>query len=200
MSNDGLVEFTKHYYTNLNKDGMIYDDRYNSGGYISSMLILQMARKPITWFKPRYGISWTRQSWAFAGYSVALINENSSSCGEEFPDIFRREKLGPVIGVRTWGGEVGSGGGYKLIDGGRLNIPNYANWVDSEWIIEGTGVEPDITVEQDPKAVLEGKDPQLDRAIAYLKEQIEAKPVHRPSLPPYPVKAWRKSPGKMDSR
>lgn len=198
MSNDGLVEFTKHYYTNLDKDGMIYDDRYNSGGYISSMLILHMARKPITWFKPRYGVSWTRQSWAFAGYSVALINENSASNGEEFPDVFRREKLGPVIGVRTWGGEVGSGGGYKLIDGGRLNIPNYANWVDGEWIIEGTGVEPDITVEQDPKAVLEGNDPQLDRAIAYLKEQIEDRPVHRPSLPPYPVKAWRKSPGKMN--
>jgi tricorn protease len=192
MDNNGLIEFTKHYYSNLDKDGMIYDDRFNPGGYISSMLILHMARKPITWFKPRYGISWTRQSWGFAGYSVALVNENSGSNGEEFPDIFRREKLGPVIGVRTWGGEVGSGGGYRLIDGGRLNIPNYANWIDGEWIIEGTGVEPDILVEQDPKAVLEGRDPQLDRAIAHLKEQIVTKPVHRPTLPPFPVKAWRK--------
>ena len=111
MSNNGLQEFAKHYYPNLDKDGLIYDDRFNTGGYISSMLILQMARKPITWFKPRYGVSWTRQSWGFPGHSVAVINENSGSNGEEFPDIFRREKLGPVIGVRTWGGEVGSGGG-----------------------------------------------------------------------------------------
>ncbi len=192
MSNDGMIEFAKHYYTNLDKDGIIYDDRYNTGGYISSMLILQMARKPITWFKPRYGVSWTRQSWGFTGHSVMVVNENSSSNGEEFPDIFRREKLGPVIGARTWGGEVGSGGGYRLIDGGRLNIPNYANWADGEWIIEGTGVEPDITVEQDPNAVLEGRDPQLDRAIAYLKERIAAEPVFRPTHPPFPVKAWRK--------
>jgi tricorn protease len=192
MSNNGLVEFAKHYYPNLDKDGLIFDDRFNGGGYISSMLILQMARKPITWFKPRYGDSWTRQSWGFAGHSVAIINENSGSNGEEFPDIFRREKLGPVIGVRTWGGEVGSGGGYRLIDGGRLSIPNYANWVEGAWIIEGTGVEPDITVEQDPNAVLDGRDPQLDRAIAYLKEKIAAQPVPRPTPPPYPVKSWRK--------
>jgi len=192
MSNSGMVEFAKHYYPNLDKDGLIYDDRFNGGGYISSMLILQMARKPITWFKPRYGISWTRQSWGFPGHSVAVINENSGSNGEEFPDIFRREKLGPVIGVRTWGGEVGSGGGYRLIDGGRLNIPNYANWVEGAWIIEGPGVEPDITVEQDPNAVLEGRDPQLDRAIAYLKEKIAAQPVSRPTPPPFPNKAWRK--------
>jgi len=191
MSNNGLIEFAKRYYPNLDKDGMIYDDRFNTGGSVSSMLVLQMARKPITWFKPRYGASWTRQSWAFAGYSVALVNENSSSNGEEFPDIFQREKLGPVIGVRTWGGEVGSGGGYRLIDGGRLNIPNYANWADGKWIIEGTGVTPDITVEQDSTAVLEGRDPQLDRAIAYLKEQIAARPVPRPSPPPFPVKVKR---------
>jgi len=77
-------------------------------------------------------------------------------------------------------------------DGGRLNIPNYANWVEGAWIIEGPGVEPDITVEQDPNAVLEGRDPQLDRAIAYLKEKIAAQPVSRPTPPPFPNKAWRK--------
>jgi len=69
-----------------------------------------------------------------------------------------------------------------------LEIPNYANWADGKWIIEGTDVSPDVTVEQDQTAVLEGRDPQLDRAIAYLKEQIAAKPVPRPSPPPFPVK------------
>lgn len=191
MGDTGLIEFTKHYYSNVNKDGMIYDSRFNSGGYISAMLLQQISRKPYTWFKPRYGASWTRQDSGFAGYSVALCNENSFSNGEEFPDAFQREKLGPVIGVRTWGGEVGSGGGYPLIDGGKLYIPNYAEWADGKWIIEGPGFQPDITVEQNPVAVLDGRDPQLDRAIEYLKEQIARKPVPRPTPPPFPVKAWK---------
>jgi tricorn protease len=191
MGDTGLVEFSKHYYANLDKDGFIYDSRFNSGGYVSAMLLMQISRKPYTWFKPRHGVSWTRQDSAFAGYSVALCNENSYSNGEEFPDAFRREALGPVVGVRTWGGEVGSGGGYPLMDGGKLYIPNYGEWADGKWVVEGSGFQPDITVEQDPNLVLEGKDPQLDRAITYLKDQIARKPVVRPVPPPFPVKAWR---------
>jgi len=187
MESGGLTEFGKHYYANLDKDGIIYDTRFNGGGHISAMLMQQMARKPYTWFKPRYGEPWTRQDFAFAGYSACLINENNGSNGEEFPDVFQREKLGPVIGVRSWGGEVGSGGGYRLIDGGRINIPNYGEFADGKWIIEGHGIEPDITVEQDPNLVLAGRDPQLDRAIAYLKEQIARKPVPKPVAPPFPV-------------
>lgn len=190
MTNRGLQEFAKHYYANLQKDGMVYDVRNNGGGYISAMLLLQMSGKPYAYFKPRFGPSWTRQDWAFSGYSVALCNENSGSNAEEFSDAFQRLKLGPVIGVRTWGGEVGSGGGYALIDGGRLNIPNYGAWTpDGKWIIEGTGVQPDVTVENDPAAVMAGADTQLDRAIAYLKERIQAQPVTRPLPPPFPNKA-----------
>jgi tricorn protease len=191
MGDTGLAEFTKHYYAELDKDGIIYDSRFNAGGYVSAMLMMQMARKPYTWFKPRYGASWTRQDSAFAGYSAMLVNERSFSNGEEWPDAFQREKLGPVIGVRSWGGEVGSGGGYRLVDGGVLNIPNYGEWAGGRWVIEGEGVQPDITVEQDPNLVLAGHDPQLDRAIAYLKDQIARKPVPRPVAPPYPVKAWK---------
>jgi len=190
MGDGGLREFAKHYYANLNKDGIIYDVRYNGGGYISAMLLLQMASKPYSYFKPRYGASWTREDWAFPGYSVALCGETSGSNAEEFCDAFQRLKLGPVIGVRTWGGEVGSGGGYALIDGGQIYVPNYAAWSpDGKWIIEGTGVHPDIMVEQDPQAVMEGRDPQLDRAIAYLKEEIAKRPVPRPTHPPFPNKA-----------
>lgn len=188
MGNGGLTEFAKHYYSNLDKDGIIYDTRFNGGGHISAMLMLQMARKPYTWFKPRYGEPWTRQDFAFAGYSVCLINENNGSNGEEFPDVFQREQLGPVIGVRSWGGEVGSGGGYRLVDGGRISIPNYGAFAAGKWIIEGHGIEPDITVEQDPSQVLAGRDPQLDRAIAYLKSQIARKPVAKPVAPPFPIK------------
>ena len=194
MVNGGLTEFTKHYYANLSKDGMIYDVRNNGGGYISAQLLLQMASKPLTYFKPRYGASWTRQDWAFAGYSVALCNENSGSNAEEFCDAFQRLKLGPVIGVRTWGGEVGSGGGYPLIDGGRLSIPNYGEWAPDgkgTWLIEGTGAKPDIEVANDPASLLAGRDPQLDRAIATLKADIAKHPVPRPSPPAFPDKAYR---------
>ncbi|MBC8104595.1 MAG: PD40 domain-containing protein [Cytophagales bacterium] len=195
MGAGGLTEFAKHYYPNLGKDGLIYDVRYNGGGFIDAMLLLQMSGKPYSYFKPRYGASWTRQDWAFAGHGVALCNEYSGSDAEEFSDAFQRLKLGPVIGMRTWGGEVGSGGGYRLIDGGSLNIPNYGEWTpDSGWVIEGTGVTPDITVEQDPGAVLAGRDPQLDRAIANLKEQIAKNPVPRPVPPPFPNKAYTAAP------
>jgi tricorn protease len=190
MSNPGLQEFAKHYYPNLAKDGMIYDVRFNNGGYIDAMLLLQMATKPYSYFKPRYGASWTRLDWGFAGYSVALCNEYSISDGEEFSDAFQRLGLGPVIGSTTWGGEVGSGSGYPLADGGTIYIPNYGEWVpDGHWVIEGTGVKPDIMVEDDPAALMAGKDPQLDRAIQVLKEKIQAQPVPRPVPPPFPNKA-----------
>ncbi len=190
MGDGGLREFAKHYYPNLDKDAMIYDVRQNGGGFIDGMLLLQMASKPYTWFKPRYGASWTRQDWAFAGYAAALCNDHSFSDAEEFCDAFQRLKLGPVIGVRSWGGEVGSGGGYPLIDGGRVYIPNYAEWApDGKWVIEGTGVVPDMVVEDDPTALMAGKDPQLDRAIEYLKEKFQAEPIVRPAPPPFPNKA-----------
>ena len=192
MVGAGLQEFMKHYYPNLLKPGIVYDVRNNGGGYISAMLLLQMSGHRYSYFKPRHGVSWSRVEWAPLGHGVALCNEHSGSNAEEFSDAFQRLKIGPVIGTRTWGGEVGSGGGYPLIDGGKLYIPNYGEWSpDGKWIIEGTGVQPDITVEQDPADVLAGRDPQLDRAIAYLKEKIAKDPVKMPTPPPFPVKALR---------
>lgn len=199
MSSSGLREFAKHYYANLTKDGFVYDVRFNGGGFIDAMILLQMSSKPYTYFKPRYGESWTRQDWAFAGHSVALINDQSYSDAEEFCDAFQRLEMGAVVGVRSWGGEVGSGGGYPLVDGGKIFIPNYGEWSpDGKWLIEGTGVIPDIAVEDDPAALMAGRDPQLDAAIAYLKEKLAAEPVARPSPPPFPVKANRGS--DMDGR
>ncbi|MCC7144358.1 MAG: PD40 domain-containing protein [Candidatus Eisenbacteria bacterium] len=190
MGMGGLGEFGKHYYPNLNRDGMIYDVRFNGGGFIDAMMLLQMSAKQYSYFKPRYGASWSRQDWAFRGHSVALVNDASGSNAEEFCDGFQRLGLGPVIGSRSWGGEVGSGGGYPLVDGGALFIPNYGAWVpEGKWIIEGKGVQPDIVVEEDPAALLAGRDPQLDRAIAYLKQRMAEAPVTRPLPPPYPNKA-----------
>jgi tricorn protease len=187
MGDRGLEEFTKQYYPDIpDSDGVILDVRNNGGGWISANLLAQIADRPHTWFKPRYGASWTRASWATPGYRVAMCDDQSYSNAEEFCDAFQRMKLGPVVGSRSWGGEVGSGNGYPLLDGGLIFIPNYGAWSPADgWIIEGRGVVPDIEVEQDPASLLAGRDPQLDRAIAYIREQIAKKPVEHPVPPPH---------------
>lgn len=188
MSNDGLVEYTKHYYPIVQqKDGIVYDVRYNGGGYIGGMLLMQMGSRPVGFFKPRYGASWPREGWAFRGYRVALVNDQDYSDAEYFSNGFQKLGLGPVIGVTTGGGLVGSGGGYPLLDGGKIYIPNYAAWDEKGWQVEGHGVRPDQVVEQDFNALMAGKDPQLDAAIAYLKKQIASKPIPKLQHPPFPV-------------
>lgn len=193
MSARGTTEFTKQYYPEIqDSDGVIVDVRNNGGGWISANLLAQIADTPHVWFKPRYGASWTRASWGTPGYRVAMCDDQSYSNAEEFCDAFQRMKLGPVVGSRSWGGEVGSGNGYPLVDGGLIFIPNYAAWSPADgWIIEGRGVVPDIEVEQDPASLLAGKDPQLDRAIAYIKEQMARKPVEHPKPPAYPTKVFK---------
>ncbi len=185
MGDRGLEEFSKQYYPDIpDSDGVIVDVRNNGGGWISANLLAQIADKPHTWFKPRYGASWTRASWATPGYRVAMCDDQSYSNAEEFCDAFQRMKVGPVVGSRSWGGEVGSGNGYPLVDGGAIFIPNYGAWSPKDgWIIEGRGVVPDIEVEQDPASLLAGRDPQLDRAIAYIRDQAAKKPVEHP-VPP----------------
>jgi tricorn protease len=191
MGDGGLLEWAKQYYhQSIEKDGLVLDVRNNGGGWIQAMLLLQANSKPIAWFKPRYGAPWTRWSWGTSGHLVALCNENSGSNAEEFVDNFQRLKMGAVIGKRTWGGEVGSGGGYTLVDGGEIYIPNYAMFSpEGKWLVEGTGAIPDIEVDDDPNLVLQGKDPQLDQAIAYLKQKIAAEPVVRPVIPVFPDKS-----------
>lgn len=185
MSDPGLIGFAKGHFPNVLADGVVYDTRYNGGGYVSSLLLQDIAAKPVYWFATRTPGDWTRESWAVAGYKVAICNEQNFSDGELFIETWKAMKIGPVVGKRTGGGEVGSGGGYSLVDGGSLYIPNYGAFGDGKWIIEGVGATPDIEVDQDPAAVMAGKDPQLDRAIAILKEQLAKNPVRRPVRPPF---------------
>jgi len=168
---------------------MIYDFRYNGGGYVSSLLLENVAARPQAWFKPRDGDTWTREDWANLGYHIALCNEENFSDGELVIEDWKRMKLGPVVGKRTGGGEVGSGGGYSLIDHGLIYVPNYGAFADGKWIIEGAGAMPDIEVDQDPGAVIAGKDPQLDKAIEVLRSKIAKEPIKKPATPPFPIKA-----------
>ena len=185
MEDTGFNDFIKLQSANQFSTAMIYDTRYNGGGNISAEVLSYIATKPTAWFKPRDGAPWTREGTSTIGYSATICNEFNFSDGELFIESWKRMKLGPVIGKRTGGGEVGSGGGYSMIDGGKVFIPNYAAYMDGKWLIEGYGATPDIEVEQDPAAVMAGKDPQLDRAIAELKALLEKKPVVQPEHPPF---------------
>jgi tricorn protease len=126
----------------------------------------------------------------FLGPMAAILDERSSSDGDIFPYMFREAGLGPLIGRRSWGGGVGISNTGPLIDGGTIFTPlsGLAN-TKGEWVIEGHGVDPDIDVENDPKSVLAGKDPQLERAVAEVMKQLAGRTVKLPPMPAGPVKA-----------
>jgi len=190
MGAPGIYEFIKYYYSQLNKEALIVDERANGGGNVSRMLIERLARK---WLGTNYGRTDSQGSTypdgVFIGPKVALLNELAGSDGDIFPAAFREAGLGPLIGRRSWGGVVGISGRGPLIDGGIIYVPEsgFAN-TKGEWIIEGHGVDPDIDIENDPKSVMAGKDPQLERAVAEMMKKIQAAPVKLPPKPADPIK------------
>jgi tricorn protease len=126
----------------------------------------------------------------FMGPMAAILDERSSSDGDIFPYMFKQAGLGLLIGRRSWGGVVGIGGGVPLIDGGSISVPGSGlASPDGKWVIEGYGVDPDINVEQDPKAVIAGRDPQLERTVTELMKQLDGKKVKLPPMPAGAVKA-----------
>jgi tricorn protease len=187
MENGGIAGFLKGQTADTFKSAMIYDTRYNGGGYISSLVLQDIASRPTNWFKPRHGSPWTREGWANIGHRVAICNEGNFSDGELFIVDWEYMGLGPVVGTRTGGGEVGSGGGYALIDGGTIYIPAYGAYRGNEWLVEGKGAVPTVPVEQDPNEVMAGRDPQLDKAIELMKAELAKDPVSVPQHPPFRV-------------
>ena len=191
MGAAGLREFIKWYYPQIRMEGLVVDARANGGGNVSSMLIERLSRVPLAAGFSRtddYPTLYPRQP-IFYGSMAALLDENSASDGDIFPAMFRQAKLGPLIGVRSWGGVVGITNRGDLIDGGVVNVPEFGfNAVTGEWIIEGYGVDPDIVVEQDPAAVIAGRDPQLERAVQEVLRGIEQNPKRLPARPAPPVK------------
>jgi tricorn protease len=190
MSEDGIREFIKWYYGQLRKEGLVIDVRGNGGGNVSQMLIERLRRTLLS-------VDYSRNSdypepypnTVFNGHLVCLLNETSASDGDIFPAMFRKAGLGPLIGKRSWGGVIGISGHGPLIDGGNVFVPEYG-FVNTEgqWDIENRGVEPDIVVENDPKSVIAGRDPQLDRGIEEVMKAIMADPKHFPPRPPAPDK------------
>jgi tricorn protease len=186
MGADGIREFIKAFYPQVRKQGLIVDVRFNGGGNVSQMLIERLSRKLLAVGYSRTSqVTETYPDVVFHGPLAALCNETTASDGDIFSAMFKQAGLGPLIGKRSWGGVVGITDHGALLDGGHVFVPQFATAsVDGKWIIEGHGVDPDIVVENTPKEVLAGHDPQLERAIQEVMAKIAANP---PTLPPEPA-------------
>jgi tricorn protease len=191
MGAPGIREFIKWYYPQLNKEGLVIDVRANGGGNVSRQIIERLRRKLLGVNYGRVGNSLgnTYPDGVFIGPMATILDERSSSDGDIFPYMFKQAGLGLLIGRRSWGGVVGIGGGVPLIDGGSISVPGSGlASPDGKWVIEGYGVDPDINVENDPKAVIAGRDPQLERTVQELMKQLDGKKVKLPPMPAGPVK------------
>jgi tricorn protease len=189
MGADGAAEWIKWFYPQMRKQGLVVDARGNGGGNISQWIIERLDSKLLgTRFGRTSDYPGTYPSTVFHGHMACLLSETSASDGDIFPYYFREAGLGPLIGKRSWGGVVGSS--YtSLIDGGSVFVPRSAtNDTEGNYIIEGYGVEPDIEVENDPKSVIEGRDPQLERAVEEILAAIERDPKVYPTRPVDPIK------------
>jgi len=185
MGEAGLREFIKGWYPQIRKEGLVVDVRNNGGGNISEMLIERLARTLHgTTFARNRETADTYPRVVQTGPKVALINEETASDGDIFANAFRQWKIGPLIGKRTWGGVVGITEHGPLLDGGTVFVPEFGTAdADGHWIIEGHGVDPDIVVEEDPVAVLNGHDPQLERGVGELMKLLP----RAGGLPPRPA-------------
>jgi tricorn protease len=189
---DGQIDFYRQFMGQLRKEGVIVDERFNSGGQIPDRFI-ELLNRPITnYWAVRDGMDWQWPPVSIPGPRVMLINGWSGSGGDCFPLYFRMAGLGPLVGRRTWGGLIGISGVPGLIDGGNVTVPTFGIYsTDGKWIVEGHGVDPDIDVVDDPAKMWDGGDPQLDRAIDEVMRLYKQKPPVVPKRPAYENRAGK---------
>ncbi len=184
----GSIDFVRGYYSQTDRDAMIVDERWNGGGYIQPWFVDTLGRHIKAGIQNRTSKD-ASDAVAIEGPKAMLINGYAGSGGDFFPWMFKHEKLGPLIGKRTWGGLVGISGYYPLVDGGGVTSPSFAIYDrdTNDIIAENRGVDPDIDVDNRPDLVIAGHDPQLERALAYLEEQLKQHPPRKPRAEPVHV-------------
>ncbi len=185
----GLTSFNREFYAQIGKQGAIIDERFNAGGLLGTDIAEILNRKILSAAANRTGADLVQPQGIF-GPKAMLINESAGSGGDAMPWYFKRAGVGKLIGTRTWGGLVGMAGAPPLIDGGIVTAPSSGiyNPISGEWEVENIGVAPDIEVEQDPALVRKGRDPQLEKAVAVVMEELKKNPLptlRRPSFPNY---------------
>jgi tricorn protease len=195
MGGGNLTEWYRNFYPVFNRPALIVDVRRNNGGNIDSFILEKLMRKAWMYWQDRAGQPTWNMQYAFRGHMVVLVDQNTASDGEAFAEGFRRLGMGPVIGMRTWGGEIWLSSSNRLSDGGLARAPMTGVYgPEQEWLIEQIGVIPDMEVDNFPHATFNGSDAQLEAAIAYLLERIAEDPREVPAPPAYPNRRFRYPP------
>ncbi len=184
----GHEYFKRYFFPQANRKAIIVDERFNGGGMIADYYIDLLTRPLQSYWNMRYGNDLKTPSASIQGPKVMIIDETAGSGGDMLPWMFRKFGVGTLVGKRTWGGLVGTLGFPELMDGGMVTAPNLAIWTEDGFVVENVGVAPDIEVEQWPADVLDGKDPQLEKAIEVALRELEKNPPAEPVRPPYPVR------------
>jgi tricorn protease len=184
----GHVYFKRYFFPQADKEAIIVDERFNGGGSVADYY-LDWLRKPVSaYWAMRYGADLKTPSASIQGPKVMIINETAGSGGDLLPYMWRKFGMGKLVGTATWGGLVGILGFPVLMDGGSVTAPNLAIWTEEGFIVENVGVPPDIEVEQTPRDVIAGRDPQLEKAIQVAMEELKAGPPGKPKRPAFPVR------------
>ena len=190
----GYVNFNRYYFAQKHKKGAIIDERFNGGGFAADYIVDLLARDLMGYFNNPVGDKqpFTSPGAGLFGPKVMVINEMAGSGGDYLPYMFSKKGIGPLVGTKTWGGLVGIWDVPPLIDGGGITAPRGGFFnTDGEWDVENIGVSPDVMVEQEPKLVRDGHDPQLEAAVKLALELLEKEEVKLKAQPADPVRVGR---------
>jgi tricorn protease len=190
----GYASFNRYYFAQLDRAAVIIDERFNGGGLVADYVVDLLDRPLLSFWATREGKIFKTPNASIFGPKVMIINEYAGSGGDALPQFFRRRNLGKLVGKRTWGGLVGIYDYPSLMDGGFVSAPRLAIFSpEGEWEVENVGVYPDIEVEMEPKAVIAGRDPQLEKAIEVVLAELDANPMPKLTRPSPPKRAYTAS-------
>ncbi|RPH34517.1 MAG: peptidase S41 [Bacteroidales bacterium] len=186
--NGSATDFPKYFYSQTKKEGIILDGRFNGGGLDPEVFLQRLLKKPHGFWTRRNSVDQTIPFLAVQANMAMITNRYAGSGGDELPYEFQWNRMGPVIGTRTWGGLVGVSMFISLIDGGGLTAPDYRIYNEKgDWVVENTGVTPDIIIDVDSKKYSEGYDTQLMKAVDEVMKKINENPRKWPIHKPFPV-------------
>ena len=183
----GYSNFNRYFFAQVGKQAAIIDERFNHGGFLADFIVDYLRRPLLNMVMTREGKDQWEPAGAIYGPKVMIVNQFAGSGGDALPWYFRKLGIGPIVGERTWGGLIGIGGYPPLLDGGHVMAPRWAIYgLKGQWEVENHGIQPDIEVSMDPKAVREGHDPQLEKAVETVMDLLKQHPIPDYAKPAYP--------------
>jgi tricorn protease len=184
----GYDSFNRYFFPQIDRQGLIVDERFNSGGLLADYIVDVLARsRPLMWVTTREGRDFPSPAGALYGPKAMLINRHAGSGGDALPWLFRERHIGPLVGTRTWGGLVGIWDYPTLLDGGAVTAPRGALYGPrGRWEVENVGVAPDVSIEITPRDYSAGRDPQLEKAVELVLDELRRSGPPKPERPPYP--------------